>query len=474
MYTEMLAEFIVQTRYKDMPLEAIEVARKHILDGLAVGLRGSIEPAGMTVARYVSALGGRAEAGVIAGGFGTSAPQAALANGVMTHVLDFDDYASAWHGHPTAVLLPTVLALGERERVSGERMLAAFIIGWEAGARIFSACDGLRLADMGWHPTAIIGTMGAAAAAARILDLNEQETRRALGIAGSQAGGLKKNSGTDTKSFHAGNAARSGVVAASLAQLGFSADEDILEGELGLPVVMTGERDSSKLTGLPGHAFSIVSSGATVKVYPSCAATHRSIDAMLELVRRHDLHAEDVVEIRCKVHPQVTRRMRFHSPKTMLEAKFSLEYCLAAALLDGELTLGQFTDEKVNSARSRELMQRVRHIPREHDPADSHDVSSLPQGVAVRLRDGAEYSHEVSFPLGSPENPVDWDWVVDKFQDCTRGILSLADGNRVKDIVSNLEEVHDITELTRIITDSPVQTGLRAADVGRAAVVRPG
>lgn len=451
--TETIAEFVQQTDWERLPFEAVSLAKKHILDGLGVAFHGSTEPAGKTASQYVKELGGKPEAGVIAHGFRTSAPGAALANGIMAHASDYDDYAGTWQGHPTAVILPTVLALGEREKVSGKEVLVAFILGWEIGAKVCIASGGPKLIDIGWHPTSLVGTMGATAAASKILKLDNQMTRMAFGIAASEAGGLRRNFGTDSKPFHAGNAARNGVTAASLAGLGFTADENIMDGEWSFPMVMSNnQHDLGKLTEGLGSPFSIVSPGGSIKPYPSCGVTHRSIDAILYLARTHHLKAEDIAEIHCEVHPMVARGLHIHYPKKGLEGKFSLEYCMAAALLDGEITLRQFTDEKVSSSMSQDMMKRVKWVYTDRDEIGAVDVLGLPQAVTLITRDERKWSYQVLHSKGSPENPMSWEEVVSKFRLCAQSVLSTNDLERVIGLVSDLESLDDIAELTRIIT----------------------
>ncbi|MFC1913848.1 MmgE/PrpD family protein [Chloroflexota bacterium] len=395
--------------------------------------------------------GGEPEAGVIAGGFKTCVPEAALANGTMAHALDYDDYWVSGIGHPTAVLLPAILALGEKDKISGRDIIAAYVVSCEVGSKLASLVA-TSLLERGWHPTGVLGALAAAAACAKILKLNVEETRIALGIAASETGGLRKNFGTDTKPLHAGKAASNGIVAAMLAKRGFTASQDILEGPIGFCRTLAGmDYQAAPVLEKLGSPYDILSA-ATIKPYPSCGGTHRCIDAMLHLVKEHHLRAEDVAEIQCKTFTLLPEILIYHHPKTGLEGKFSMEYVMAAALLDGEITLKQFTEEKVLNTKAQEIFQRVKYIHPKPVPGEAEIRHELPQTVTVKLRDGRQYFHEVPYPKGHPKNPLIWEEVGDKFRDCSRLAISPRQAERCIDLVSALESLKDISELMVIIT----------------------
>lgn len=450
MTTARLANFTVNLSHEQIPQQVIAVAKTCILDGLGVALAGSVDRVGKIIISYVKDLGGKPEAGVIGSRFRTCAPSAALANGVLTHALDYDDgIAGGWGGHLTAAVLPVVLALSERQTSSGKEMLEAFIAGWEVGAKIGNGI-GPKLKRLGWHPHAIVGPLAAAAAGCKLLKLNEVQTRIALGISASDSVGLRANFGTDTKSLHAGKGARSGVVAALLAQKGFTASENILEGNRGLPTVLTQEEfDSAKLAEGLGSPFGLISPGLSMKPYPSCGNTQRSIDAILGLKKDYQLTAENIAEIECKTHPSIPQTLRFSHPRTATEGKFSMQYCMAAALLDGEVTLKQFTDEKVSAPKVQELMQKVKYShPEEYTVGESNIMA---QTVTVRLRDGSHYSRQIDHSRGEPQNPMSLDEITSKFRDCAQLVLKPQNMENIIELVSNLESLKDTTELMNII-----------------------
>ena len=449
--TERIARFVVETESSSIPGEVIRAARDGFLDGLGVTLAGSVEPASTIVADYVRDLGGTPQAGIVAHGFRSTAPQAALANGTMAHALDYDDVIWLTSGHPThptVPVMPVALALGELQHSTGRDVLAAYIVGVEVEARV-GAGIGRRHYAVGWHPTATLGTLGATAAAARLLALDVFQTRMALGIAASEASGLRQNFGTMTKPLHAGLAARNGIVAAMLARKGFTADESILESQSGFSSVLggEGEYDLAAMTRDLGNPFAITSPGLDIKPYPCCRFTHRCIDAMLHIVTEHHPAPEDVVQVECHTSPFVPRIVLHHRPGTPLEGKFSMEYCMARALLDGEMRIAQFTEGKVLDPRVQELLQRVRYV----HPAGVEDQRQ-PEVVTVKLRDGRQYSHEVLSAKGSPDNPLTSDGLKRKYRDCASRALSAEATERSLAIITRLEDVSDIAGLCDLVT----------------------
>jgi 2-methylcitrate dehydratase PrpD len=446
--TEQIAKFVVETSFDSIPGEAVKRAKDAIMDGLGVTLAGTVEPASKIIADFVREMGSVPQAAVIGFGFRSSAPQAALANGTMAHALDYDDVLSLMTGHPTVPVLPVVLALGEVQHSSGKDVLGAYILGVEVEARL-GAGIGRRHYAVGWHSTATLGTLGAAAAAAKMMGLNVAETRVALGIAASEAGGLRQNFGTMTKPLHAGNAARNGIMAAMLAQKGFTADESILESPFGFCAVLggEGEYDLEQMTESPGKPFAIVEPGLDMKPYPCCRFTHRCIDAMLYIVEEHHPAAEEVVEVECQTGPATAQILIHHQPKTPLEGKFSMEYCMARALIDGEMKIAQFDKEKVLEPRVQELLQKVKYVHPERE-----EGQRAPEVVTVRLGDGVQYSHEVLFAKGSPEQPMSAEELMDKYRDCALTVLPAEAVERSIEMVAHLDELKDITELADLVT----------------------
>jgi 2-methylcitrate dehydratase PrpD len=449
MGTEKIAEFIARTNYEEIPEKAIAVAKMCMLDGLGVALAGTRESAGRIITRYVKNSGGKPEAGVIGGGFKTSIELAALANGTLVHVLDYDDHAITWMGHPTSVLLPAVIALGERDGLSGQQILEAYVIGWEVGSKLCSKLS-MGLTEQGWHPTATLGTFAAAAACGKLVKLNSKQMSTALGIAASEAAGLRQNFGTDTKAFQVGRAGANAIAAILLTQMGFTASQNILEGPFGFcRVFAKKECDPDAMAQDLGSPFDISTSYA-VKPYPCCGLFQRCIDAMLYLVKNYQFSPDQVAEVECHI-PTMLHEIMFHSPpETGLQGKFSLKYCIASALVDREVTLRHFTDEKVQSPVLRGFMAKVKLSYNEGIIGES--LLRMPQKVEVKLRDGTEYAYAVEWPVGYSYNPLSWDEVTRKFGDCADGVLLPNEADRVITLVSKLESLKSVSELMTTVS----------------------
>lgn len=457
MFTEEIAKFVVEMSYGQLPAAAINAGKMAILDCLGATLAGREETSGKIISEYVKGAG-RPEAGVIGEGFRTSIDQAAWVNGTKAHALDYDDYFIPNHStpyHPTVAILPAVLAVAEKYHLSGEDVLLAYITGFEVTARIAMVCAKQQY-DLGWHTTSTLGGIGAAAAIAKILGLDEGKTRIALGISASLSGGLRKNFGTMTKPLHAGNAARNGVVATVLANSGFTADGSILDAPLGFCEVLSSGagHEVAQMNQRIGTEFYIVSPGIAFKPYPSCAYSHWAIGAALDLKREAGIESNDIIQVECRTSSGLPRLLIHSHPKTGLEGKFSLEFCVAIALIDGEVSIKQFTDEKVRAPVVQELMKKIRYV---HPPEMGSGLIDLGGEVVVRLQNGNACSRRVDVAKGDPKNPLSWEELTNKYRDCSRLSLSAENMNRSLNLILHLESISDIAELMDIFTFSCAQ-----------------
>ena len=454
MFTKEIAELIKGVSYKHLPSAAIDAAKMAILDCLGVTLAGCNEMSSSIICQYTKRISQSADAGIIGRGFKTSVEQAAWVNGTQAHALDYDDYfalSCLTPYHPTAPILPAVLAVAEKDHLSGRDVLLAYITGFEVEAIIAKVCVRQQY-DLGWHTTSTLGSLGAAAAVAKILKLDEEKSRIALGIASSLAGGLRRNFGTMTKPLHAGNAARNGAVAAMLAQSGFTADRDILDSPLSFCEVLSGE--TKPLAEVPDMnlgvrpEFYIISPGIAFKSYPPCACSHWAIDAALDLKRGNTIAPRDIVDIECRTSSGLPRILVHSRPTTALEGKFSIEFCVAIALIDGEVSLKQFSDRIVRDSAVQELIQKVRYV---HPPEMGSGLNNLKGEIVVRLKNGKVYSRRVNIARGDPRNPLNKDEVISKYRDCVSLSLSPEDTDMSLNIISRLESINDITELMDIL-----------------------
>jgi len=348
-------------------------------------------------------------------------------------------------------MLPAVLALGEQCKASGKEIVEAYIVGFEVECRMGRGVMPSGHYQRGWHATATMGTMGAAAAGAKLLGLDVQQTRMALAIAASQSSGSRQNFGTMTKPFHAGHAARSGVVAAMLAKKGFTGHADIIEERIGFCNILKGDNPCAmeKMTEGLGETLEIITSGIIFKWYPSCGETHAPVDTLLKVMRKNNIASQDIESIDCTVGELINTVAFYTEAKTGLEGKFCLEYCLARAALDGTLSLEHFTNEGIKDSRTVDFMKKIRR----HIDTDESMRGLLPAKIDIKLRDGREFSELNTGQIkGYPENPLSRDELAGKYKDCAGIILSSEDVERSLEMIENLEGLKDIAELMNVLS----------------------
>ncbi len=439
--TAALAAFAAQLRPSGLPADVREQVRRALLDTVAVMLAGAAEPCARIVARYAAALQARPEATVVGSSLRTAAAEAALVNGTAAHALDYDDVNEAMMGHPSAPLVPAVLAVAERTDASGAEAVTAYAAGFEVQARVGRMLGPAHYAR-GWHPTATLGTLGAAVAAGRLLGLDERGMAMALGIATSLAAGCRQQFGTMTKPLHAGLAARNGVTAALLAAEGMMADASALEAPLGFARLYSEGADPERaLRGL-GETWTVLDPGIGVKKYPCCDLTHCAVDAALQLRSAHGEAAASARSVEVLVPQGALAPLIHERPSTGLEAKFSMSYCVAAALVDGEVRLATFTDDAVGRQEVRALMERVR-LREEARRAGAG--SPFYAEVALDLGE-TEARAFVDVPRGDARRPLTWEELEGKFRDCA-GALP---GHRVERClrwIAGLDELPRVADL---------------------------
>jgi 2-methylcitrate dehydratase PrpD len=455
--TRQLARFVVETDYRKLPSEAVAAAKRSILDCVGVTIAGSLEPAGRLVANLIRKTSGNPEAAVVGMGFRTSSANAALANGTMAHALDYDDVSTTASGHPiplhlTTVLLPVLLALGEEQKASGREIITAYVLGYEAASRLANAMSTDYGDQLGWHPTAPLGTVSAAAAAARLLKLNELQTATALGIAASQAAGLRQNFGTMVKPFHAGNAAKSGIISALLAKEGFTAAPDALEGQFGFCHAFSGGRgyDVNKIVERLGEPFQVVSPGPAIKLYPCCGSTHGALDALFTLLKKHEIETERVSAVEVSVPFDPPRSLIYDNPKTGLEGKFSIQYCLAAALVDRKVNQQTFTTEQVQRPEIRKLFDRIKMF-RPPEMKGRPSWESPKYAVTVKMDNGKTYSEQGKVPFIAPIRIPTKHELTEKYRNCASLVLSSGHVDESLELLEHLEKLKDISRLSEIL-----------------------
>ena len=444
--TRKAAAFIAEYEGKSAPAEAREAARIGFIDCIGVMLAGAQEPAVGLVAGIATPVPGSNEAPAAVNGQYYGAPDAALVNGVAAHVLDFDDVALA--GHPSTVLVPAILAEGHVLQSSGEDAIEAYLAGYELWAHLDRLEPG-HLHDRGFHPTAIMGTLACAAAVARLHRLSADQCLHALAIAASLAAGLVANFGSMTKSLHAGRTAQSGIQAARLAAAGFTGSLDALEHRTGLLRAFS----PSGMPELDPTAFRIGGEslaalyGVNIKRYPTCYATHRSIDAMLDLVEEHDLAPQQIETIH--VHTGETQKLMLRNsrPASGLAAKFSMEFAMASAVIARRVGLSELTDSFVARDDVQAMLERV-EVTVNLNKADA-DLPVAPFDLVwVTTTDGTVHRHEpVDHARGSWQKRLSQAELQAKFSECAARLLPKA---RIAPLFETLWRFEDISDLREV------------------------
>lgn len=460
--TREVAEFVRSTRYGDVPGEVVRSAKGFVLDGLGVILAGSTERGSRIIHSHVRQMGGRPEATVLGTGLMAPVPKAALANGVSGHAMDYDDTQLSTspdkvYGlltHPTVPVLSAVLAVGERQKISGKELLLAYILGVEVECRIADAIN-RRHYQEGFHSTATIGGLGAAMAVGKLLRLKEEGLERTLGLAASMASGLRENFGTMTKPLHAGRAAENGVTAAQLAKMGFTTAHNILEAKRGFFKAMAGGFDEEKISGCLGRPYFIVEPGISIKPYPSGSLSHPAQDLILDMVKTHNLHADDIDAVEVGTNSNVPNALIYPMPKTALEGKFSIPFCMAMGVLERKAGIAQFRDRKVREPRVVEFMKRVTlYVDQELEGLGYDQVRSR---IRIKLKGGKVIEGREDVAKGHPLKPMTWDELGEKFSDCARLVLPRQNGDKAIDLIGQLERMRSILPLIRLIAGGRVR-----------------
>ena len=445
-----LAKRIIGIRYEELPREAICQAKRAILDTLGVALAGSGEPA-VTLLRKVLGEESTAANSVVFGSQQrTGSLDAALINGTAAHALDFDDVSDAMGGHPSAPVLAALLALADGINANGKQVLNAFVAGFETEVHIAKAVN-FHHYKKGWHPTATLGIFGASAACSRLLELDEPKTATALSLSASMAAGLKSNFGTMAKPLHVGNSARAGLLSALLASEGFSAVPDAFEHKQGFLNVFNGEGtyQEAKMFQSWANPLEIVDPGVIIKQYPCCASTHSAIDTLIAVARDNDLAPDQVARIEVWIHERRLEHTNRPNPQTPMAARFSLQYCLARALMHKNVVLEHFEGHAFLDPHAQAIMQRVQAAPYsiEHfGPENDYGAE-----IKLTLRDGQIYSDKLDESLGaSDRNPLPTGALEAKFENCASKILSSEEIRELQNVVGHLDNLSNVRELTEL------------------------
>lgn len=436
---DALVDFALGLELAAVPVPVVEAAGRSMTDWLGAAIRGAIEPLADATARVIAATGGEPQATIVGRGQRTSALLASLANGAQGHALDFDDTHLPAVLHGSAAVAPVVFALAEWRRATGAEALAAFIAGFEVATRI-GRVIGKRLTERGWHVTATVGTFGAAAAAGRLLGLDARQLAHALGIAGTQAAGLTQSFGTMAKPLHPGKAAMNGLLAAMLAREGFTGSTAMLDAPDGLAGTFLGVTDLRRAAEHVGKRWELLEN--STKFYAACHLVHATIDAGRAIRARTPLAADAIESVRCRVAPLTLKAADQRDPRTPLEAKFSVRFCAAMALLRGDAGETEFTEASLADPALARVMARV-------TPEGDDSLGIAAAHMAVRLADGRLVEERITAARGTPDNPGTREDLETKFRRLAETVLPAA---RVAELTATLRGLEEVKDVASILT----------------------
>jgi 2-methylcitrate dehydratase PrpD len=438
-----LGEFISSLKYEEVPERMRTLAKYCFLDWLASVYAGGHEKPVKMMLEVVKGMPGKPECTVIPDGSKNIPLLAALINGASSHMVEMDDLHRPSIFHPAAPIIPAALAVAEREQRTGRDLIAAIVAGYEVGIRVAEMVGTSHYQF--WHTTATCGTFGAAAAASKLLLLNPQQIVWALGSAGTQAAGLWEFlvESAMSKQLHPGKAAMNGILAALLAQQGFTGAEHILEGEKGFCRATSRDYDfSGAMDGL-GREYHM--EGNSFKFHASCGHTHSALDASLILAREGGVAPEAIEKVQVKLYSVALDLLRNVQLTDPYIAKFHLPFCVATALKFGEVGLEAFTEERLNDGELRELMTRV-------DLSSDEELDRAYPGkwgaiVEVKTKDGRILSQKVEYAKGEPQNPLSRQEFSDKFISLTEAILPIEESKSMLGRILELEGIEKVGQL---------------------------
>jgi len=475
--TEAAARFAVGLHFRDIPAEAIRIAKRCVLDGLAVQIGGSEQAASKVLDRYIRATGGAGQSRVVGNaGLRVPAHLAALWNGLAGHAMDWDDTqlseapgrAYGLMCHPTVPPLSAALAVADMlGDIDGPTFLTAFVVGFEVECKIAEAINPDHYMR-GFHTSGTIGTFGAAVAAGKLLQFDENQMRQAIGIAASMAAGIRANFGTMTKPLHVGRSSENGVTAALLVHHGFTANSDALDGQWGYLSIAGPGGSPELVVERFGKPFSITTPGVSIKPYPSGVLTHPAMDALRTLLSDEGLSHRDVAEVHILAGTNVLKPIRFDFATNELEAKFCFNFLLAAILVAGRAGKQEFTNEFVTAPVVHDAQRRV-HV--HFDPViEAMGFDKIRSRVEIMTHDGRSLTRWADERYrGGPDNPLTDAELEDKFRDAAAGLLSGARCGQVVEFVGTLESQPDATAMLALLdwgAPNPLHESALVARVG--------
>ena len=454
-FTRRLVQFAQDNfDFDSLSPKLLRQSKDMMLNAAAAALAAAAQPEGETITQFVQEMRGNGRCTIIGRGMRSSPVFAALANGLMVHLLEFDDEIIPRGSHPSGAIFPVVMALGEMNGYSGRDTLAAFVLGCEIagklGVLVNPEADPPRPAfSQPWHQDAIAGTIGATIAGGLLLGLDSEQLEHALGIASGDASGIGANLPTPSRALQCGRAAMNGVMAASLAQRGYTAARGSIESSGGLlgQHLARGESGEEEFWARLANPFDIIDPGVTLKLYPCASASHTSIEAVVQLMQQYRIEPSRVESVRVSITPLTLEFLPFATPGDPWEARACLSYLVAAALMHGHPLIDFFSEPAVQDTGVRSMMDRVTVVA-DQEPTG---VSLHPSQVTITLDDTTQLRHRVDFARGQPELPLDSEDLDAKFLYCTRYILPPDHIQEAIESFRDLENIENITGMTSVL-----------------------
>lgn len=447
--TAYVAEWVLGLAYESLPNLVRRQALEHIYDGYGLALSARHEESHKIIRKYVESQGGDRAVGIWGTSQRVSASLAALVNGLAIHALDYDDTQlstnpASVYGlltHPTAPVLAAAAAVAEMVGASGKDLITAYVGGVEVACRLADAMYPRHYND-GFHSTGTVGALGAVAAAGKLLELDESQMRIAFGIAAPLGGGYRENFGTMTKPLHAGIAASAGVTAAWLAREGFTASDSILEAARGFFSAAAGGYERERVQGRLGNPYYFEDPGVSIKPYPCGSLSHPALDGILSMIYEYDIHPERVVEVVAYTNSAMLNALIYRYPKTDLEAKFSLAFLLAAAVLFRRVGIHEFRDDIVHRDDVHAMIGRCHH--RSDPEIDKRGFQHMETRIVITLDDGRNLERTEWRASGHPKKPMSAKQLQAKFAECASMTLTPEETERASQRIWRLETLNSV------------------------------
>jgi 2-methylcitrate dehydratase PrpD len=454
--TQYVADFTLGLQFRDIPETVRGIAIEHILDGYGLALSGNDEEGHAILRRHIQLVSCAPEVVIFGTPLRSSAENAALVNALAMHAMDYDDTQLSTNPqsvyglltHPTTPVLGATSAVAEVIGASGQDLLTAYVAGVEVACRTSDASNP-RHYQKGFHSTGTFGAIGAVAGAGKLLNLSREQLLGAFGIAASMSGGYRENFGTMTKPLHAGRAAEAGVFAGRLAADGFTGAHNILEAKRGMYSASSDGYDPARIDGRLGSPFFLEDPGVSIKPYPSGSLSHPGQDAVLELVREHDILPEDVEACIAGTNSAMPNALIYALPQTALEAKFSFPFFLAIAILRRKVGIEEFRDEVVRAPEVQEMMRRCKHVV---DPEiDARGFQHMDTHITIQLKDGRVFDKVESFATGHPKKPMSREQLEDKFYECAALAIDSDKARLAAEMIWNLDDLEQVGKLHEML-----------------------